>query len=155
MLQLVLIILGGVALYVVATAVFERFSPRRLVRAYQKFFGNPLNRPFAGVVPGWAVIETIGRRTGVPHPVPVGGRLRGDSFWLVAGDGRQAQYVRNLEANPRVRVRIHGRWRTGIAHVRDDDNPRRRLLRLNPVNSFFVWVAGTDLLSIRIDFDPR
>ena len=30
-----------------------------------------------------------------------------------------------------------------------------RLLRLNPLNSLFVWIAGTDLVTIRIDLHPR
>lgn len=149
------LVVACVALAVIATAVYERLAPRRFVRAYQKFFGNPLFRPAAGIVPGWAVIETIGRRTGRPRQVPVGGGLRGKSFWFVAGDGRQTQYVQNIEADPRVRVRIHGRWRMGTAYVLADDNPRRRLLRLNPVNSLFIWIAGTDLLTIRIDLEPQ
>jgi hypothetical protein len=39
------------------------------------------------------------------------------------------------------------------AHLLDDDDPRRRLLRLNPLNSLFIWIAGTELLTIRVDLD--
>jgi hypothetical protein len=35
-------VVGGVALYVVGVALFERLAPRRWVRAFQKFVGNPL-----------------------------------------------------------------------------------------------------------------
>ena len=149
------LVVGGAACAGVATAVYERVPPRRLVRAYQKHVGNRLSRLSAGITPGWAVVETTGRRSGRPHCVPVGGGMRGDVFWLVAGDGRQASYVKNIEADPRVRVRSRGRWRTGVAHVLDDDDARRRLLRLNPINSAFIWVAGTELLTIRIDLEPR
>ncbi|MGH9261872.1 MAG: nitroreductase/quinone reductase family protein, partial [Acidimicrobiales bacterium] len=114
------LVVGGVACAVVATAVYERVAPRNLVRAYQKHVGNGLFRLSAGITPGWTVVETTGRRSGRPHRVPVGGRMRGDVFWLVAGDGRQASYVKNIEADPRVRVRSSGRWRTGVAHVLDD-----------------------------------
>ncbi|MGH2726513.1 MAG: nitroreductase/quinone reductase family protein [Actinomycetota bacterium] len=151
--KLALLILGGLVLAVIAIALFERVAPRRLVRAYQRNLGNPLFRASAGIVPGWAVIETIGRRTGLPRRVPVGGRLRGNSFWLVAGAGRDSHFVRNIEADPRVRVRVHGRWLPGVAHVIAGDDARRRLLRLNPVNGMFVWIAGTDLLTLRIDLD--
>jgi deazaflavin-dependent oxidoreductase (nitroreductase family) len=152
--RLVARVVGVVAGAIVATAVYERVAPRNLVRAYQRHVGNRLSRSWAGITPGWAVIETTGRRTGRPHCVPVGGGLRSDAFWLVAGDGRQASFVKNIEADPHVRVRSRGRWRTGTAHVLDDDNPRRRLLWLNPLNSLFIRVAGTDLLTIRIDLAP-
>jgi len=36
----------------------------------------------------------------------VGNGLDGDTFWLVAAHGTQAGYVRNLQAEPRVTIRI-------------------------------------------------
>jgi hypothetical protein len=74
--------------------------------------------------------------------------------WLVAGDRSRSQYVKNIEANPTVRVRARGRWHTGTAHVLVHDNPRHRLLTMNPINSAFIWIAGTDPATVRIDFDP-
>ena len=144
--------IGGVVVYVVGAASFERFAPPRWVRAYQRF-ANPLFGPVMGTVLGWAVVETIGRNSGQPRQVPVGGRLRGNSFWLVAGESRRSKYLKNIEANPTVRLRVHGRWRSGTAHVLADDNPRRRLLHLNPLNSLFVWIAGKDLVTIRVDLE--
>ncbi|MGH9187289.1 MAG: nitroreductase/quinone reductase family protein [Acidimicrobiales bacterium] len=151
--KLVMVLIGGFALYYFGTALFERLAPRPWVRAYQRFSGR-LFRPSAGIVPGWAVIETTGRRSGQPRQTPVGGRLRGNTFWLVAADRRRSQYVKNINANPKVRVRVHGRWRTGSAWVLPDDDPRRRMLHLNPVNSLFTWIAGSDFVTIRIDLDP-
>src|SRR5437763_804384 len=82
----------------------------------------------AGLVPrGWALLETIGRRSGEPRRVPVGDGLRGERFWIVAEHGRHSDYVRNLEADPRVRVKARGRWRTGTAHVLPDEDPRALL----------------------------
>jgi hypothetical protein len=31
------------------------------------------------------------------------------------------------------------------------DNARHRLMTMNPINSAFIWIAGTDLATIRID----
>jgi deazaflavin-dependent oxidoreductase (nitroreductase family) len=138
---------------VVGPAVFERLAPRRWVRAFQRA-AMSFYRPAAGVVPGWAVIETIGRTSGQPRRTPVGGRLRAGTLWVVAGERSRSQYVKNIEANPSVRVRVHGRWHTGRAAVLADDNPRRRLLTMNPVNSLFIWIADTDLATIRIDLGP-
>jgi hypothetical protein len=59
-----------------------------------------------------------------------------------------------MEANSKVRVRVHGRWRAGNAHLLPADNPRRRLWRLNPMNGLFISVSGRDLLTVRIDLEP-
>jgi deazaflavin-dependent oxidoreductase (nitroreductase family) len=139
--------------FVVGPALFERLAPRPWVIAYQRVFMSSY-RPLAGVVPGWAVVETSGRRTGQPRQTPVGGRLCGDTFWLVVGDRSRSQYVKNIEADPTVRVRAHGRWHTGTARVLVDDNARHRLMTMNPINSVFIWIAGTDLATVRIDLDP-
>jgi deazaflavin-dependent oxidoreductase (nitroreductase family) len=114
---------------------------------------NPVNRKLAKYIPGQAVIETIGRRSGLPRRNPVGGRLADGSFWIVTEHGRKADYVRNAEANPRVRVQLRGEWHTGTAHLLDDDDPKARLRRLPAYNSAMVWLAGTDLLTMRIDLD--
>jgi deazaflavin-dependent oxidoreductase (nitroreductase family) len=116
---------------------------------------NPVMRPAARFVPGMAVIETRGRRSGLPRRVPVGGRLEGSSFWLVAEHGRWANYVRNIQADPRVRLMIGGQWHDGTAHLLPDDDVRQRLKRLPAYNSLFVRLQGTDLLTLRIDLDRR
>jgi deazaflavin-dependent oxidoreductase (nitroreductase family) len=148
------IIAVGVVLIIIGPAIFERLAPREWVRRYQRA-NMPLYRPAAGVTPGWAVIETTGRKSGEPRQTPVGGRLRGNTFWLVVGDRSGSQYVKNIEANPNVRVRIHGRWRLGTARLLPDDNCRRRLLSMNPVNSLFIGIAGRDPATMRIDLLPN
>lgn len=155
MLTTVLWVLGGFAVfYVLGIAVFERVVPRPVLRVFQRYWSIPSFKYTGGYLFGFGVIETIGRRTRQPRRTPVGGRLRGDTFWFIAANGRTTQYVKNIEANPRVRVQVHGRWRTGTAHLLPDDNVRRRLLRLNPVNSLFIWIAGRALLTVRIDLEP-
>lgn len=63
--------------------------------------------------------------------------------------------LKNIEANPRVRVRTGGEWRQGSAHLLDDDDPVARLKALwgNAGNALPVRMFGTDLLTIRIDLD--
>src|SRR5215213_1493131 len=66
---------------------------------------NPLDKlAFALRIPppGDALLETTGRRTGRPRVTPVCDGLQGDTFWIVAQDGRHADYVQNIEADPRV-----------------------------------------------------
>ena len=69
-----------------------------------------------GIAPrAFALLETTGRRTGLPRQTPVGNGCVGDTFWLVAAHGTQADWVRNLRVHPTVRVKIGRTWRTGIA----------------------------------------
>ena len=101
---------------------------RRLSRFASVKLLNPLMRRGArgrARPRGWALLETTGRRSGQPRRVPVGNGLRGPHFWIVAEHGRHAHYVRNIEHDPRVRVKVGRRWRTGTAHVLPDDDPRR------------------------------
>jgi deazaflavin-dependent oxidoreductase (nitroreductase family) len=117
-----------------------------------------------GVVPpGYALLETVGRRSGLPRRTPVGDGLIGDTFWIVAEHGLRAAYVRNLQAHPRVRVQVRqGRrtvWRTGTAQVLRDDDPRERQRQLartslnRRLNAFVVRTMGTELATVRIDLD--
>jgi deazaflavin-dependent oxidoreductase (nitroreductase family) len=109
-------------------------------------------------VPGWALLETTGRKTGLARTTPVGDGLEGQTFWIVSEHGWRSAYVRNIEADPRVRVRVRGRWRTGTAHVMPDDDPRERQRRLGRrflarLNAAAVRGWGTELLTVRIDLD--
>ncbi len=66
----------------------------------------------------------------------MGNGLDGDTFWIVAEHGRSAAYVRNIEADPRVRIKVGRKWRTGTAVLLPQDDPRdrQRLIgrRFNP-----------------------
>lgn len=136
------------------SALFERFVSYDRKRRFQQNIGNPFGRRLMRWLPGWAVIETTGRKSGKPRPVPVGGRRVGDSFWFVAVDPLQAAYVKNIEANPRVRVQLGGQWREGVAHLLFDDDVRKRMLTLNPLNGLFILIAGREHVSIRVDLEP-
>jgi len=118
---------------------------------------NPLMRRLleAGLVPrGWALLETTGRRSGEPRRVPVGNGLRGPHFWIVAEHGRHANYVRNIESDPRVRVKVGRRWYTGTAHLLPDDDPRERLRTLRrPLNDAGLRAMASDMLVVRVDLD--
>jgi deazaflavin-dependent oxidoreductase (nitroreductase family) len=130
---------------------------RKLVTALQVRVLNPPIRALAsrGLVPGVALLETTGRKSGEPRRTPVSNGLERatNTFWIVAEMGRKAAYVRNIEAEPRVRVRVRGRWRTGTAHVAEGEDPRARLRSINRLNALGVKTMGADLLVIRIELD--
>ncbi len=76
-----------------------------------------------------------------------------------------ADWVRNIAANPRVRVKFRSGsgvgWRAGTAHVLDEDDPRERQRLLAQANLARRWCVrasaamGTSPLTVRIDLDPR
>ena len=116
---------------------------------------NPIVRAAAraGIpLPLVVILETRGRKSGQPRRVPVGKAISGDTLWIVAEHGRKAAYVKNIEADPHVRVRIGRKWRSGIAQILWDDDWRERQRMLpNKLNSATVRLMGTEHLTIRID----
>jgi deazaflavin-dependent oxidoreductase (nitroreductase family) len=121
-----------------------------------KWLVNPVMRPLLarGLVPTHALLETTGRKSGQPRRVPVGNGLRGDVFWIVTEHGYHANYVRNIQQDPRVRVKVGRRWRSGTAHVLPDDDPAARMRMLGrPVNDALVRLVGSEQLVVRVDLD--
>ncbi|WP_030906739.1 nitroreductase/quinone reductase family protein [Streptomyces sp. NRRL F-5126] len=123
----------------------------RAVTALQRRVVNPINSRN----PAQVLLETTGRVSGEPRRTPVGGRRAGQVFWIVSEHGERSQYVRNIAADPRVRVRIKGRWYAGTARLLHDDDPRARLRSLPRGNSAAVVLFGTDLLTVRVDLDDE
>lgn len=134
-----------------------RETKRRVLRTLTNRVVNPAVRPLVdrgALDPGWALLETRGRRTGRPRRVPVGNGLRGNVFWVVTEHGYHADYVRNVLADPHVRVKVGGRWRNGVAHVLPDEDPYARMRALRrPVNDALLLAVGTEQLVVRIDLD--
>jgi deazaflavin-dependent oxidoreductase (nitroreductase family) len=131
----------------------------------QKRFVNPVMRRLIrwGLHPSlYALVETTGRRSGRARTTPVGYGLHGDTCWVVAEHGRHSDFVKNLLVEPRVRVRMGRRWRTGVARVMPDDDAldrRRRMIdepngRRGRRDGAHFTKNATDPLTVRIDLDP-
>ncbi|WP_373302358.1 nitroreductase/quinone reductase family protein [Streptomyces flaveus] len=90
---------------------------------------------------GATLLETIGRTSGLPRRTPLGGRRVGQEFWLLSEYGEKSQYIRNIKADPKVRVRVNGRWHHGTAHLLPEDDARARLKSLPRMNSAAVRAA--------------
>jgi deazaflavin-dependent oxidoreductase (nitroreductase family) len=131
-------------------------------RRVSTFFSAKLLNPIvkaaanAGIpLPSLVILETTGRKSGQPRRTPVGKAFEGDTLWIVAEHGKRAGYVRNLTANPRVRVKVGRRWRTGTARPMPEDDWRERQRRIpNKLNSAVVRIAGSDPMTVRVDLDP-
>jgi deazaflavin-dependent oxidoreductase (nitroreductase family) len=121
---------------------------RQFVHRVQRLVVNPIGRQLPVTM-----LETTGRKSGQPRRTAIGGRLVGNQYWMVSEHGDHSDYVRNIKANPAVRLRVGGQWRSGVAHLLPDDDPWERLWRLPRLNSTGVRVMGTELLTIRVDLD--
>jgi deazaflavin-dependent oxidoreductase (nitroreductase family) len=137
-------------------------SPRPQ-NAFDKYVSNPTMRfaLLAGIAPrGFALIETIGRRTGQRRLTPIGNGLDGEVFWLISEHGRRSAYVKNLLANPHVRVKVGRRWYKGAATCLPEDDAvsrRSQLDRRNGLsgrlNGKFFQASATEPMTIRIDLE--
>jgi deazaflavin-dependent oxidoreductase (nitroreductase family) len=125
------------------------FASHRLLNPFVKAasrVGLPL--------PGLVLLETTGRNTGEPRRTPVGKTLEGDTLWVLA-EHRRGNYVRNIEANPRVRVKVGRTWRNGTATVLLDDDVRERARRMsNRLNTRVVQLMASEPVTVRVDLDP-
>ena len=131
---------------------------RKRVRWIQRYVVNPPAKVavWCGLVPGFVLVETVGRRTGKTRHNVVGMRVEGDTGWVVSEHGRHAGYVNNLEAHPDVRVRLHRRWRAARAEILDDDDPEARLDSFHrKSHEAAVRRFGTDLLTVRFDLSSE
>jgi deazaflavin-dependent oxidoreductase (nitroreductase family) len=132
-----------------------RASADERKRRRTSFFHRQIANPITRRLPAQVLLETTGRVSGQPRRTPIGGRLDDTAFWLVSNHGEASDYVRNIKANHRVRIRIRRRWRAGTAVLLPGDDPYARLATLPRFNSSMVRALGTDLLTVRVDLDPK
>ncbi len=157
------------AIYValVATTARSRRAKVLIVRTFQRWTLNPLMRALLaiGLNPlGLAILETRGRTSGQPRRTPVGNGRTGNDLWIIAEHGLRAGYVRNIQHDPRVRMRlrigIRYRWVAGVATVLPDDDAlarQRHIIRWHPLrtlNAINVRVLGADLVTVHVRLDP-
>ena len=138
-----------------------------IVRMLQRWAINPLIRLLfrVGINPlGLAILETRGRVSGQPRRTPVGNGRMGTTFWIIAEHGTRAGYIRNIQGDPHVRVRLRVGWRyrwvPGLAEILPDDDAlarQRQITRWHPLRAFNalnVRLLGTDLLTVRVQLLP-
>ncbi len=74
--------------------------------------GNPLPLGM-----GALILETVGRKSGLPREVPLLANRVGDNLVVTTVRGN-SRWLSNIEANPKVAVRLFGERRAGTACVR-------------------------------------
>ncbi|MEO3758612.1 nitroreductase family deazaflavin-dependent oxidoreductase [Mycobacterium sp. B14F4] len=105
-------------------------------------------------------LETVGRKSGEPRRVPLAGRADDAGVWVISQHGRRAGWAYNIAANPKVRVRIDGEWRTGTATFEPDDDVRARARSFGgagrlgqSATALTMRAMESDPVSVRITFD--
>lgn len=104
-------------------------------------------------------LQTTGRTSGRPRTIEIWFATDGERIYMLAGGRHRAHWVRNLVADPHVRVRIGGVALEGTARVIEGEEREplaRRLLAAKyqgwsegrPMSS---WAAGS--LPVEISFD--
>jgi hypothetical protein len=105
-------------------------------------------------VPGIAILETTGRKSGQPRRTPVGRSLDGDTCWTVAEHGRNASHVR--KSTP---TRASGSKSAAAGAPEPPTSCRTtthaRLRAMPVIDAAVVRLMGTDLLTVRVDLDPE
>ena len=104
-------------------------------------------------------LETIGRKSGQPRQVPLTGSADNDGVWLISQHGHRSGWAHNITADPRVRIKVNGRWRTGSAVFVPDDDVRARARSFargkiaGAATAAAMRALQSDPISVRITFD--
>ena len=89
------------------------------------------------------IVETVGRRSGKRHRIPVGYLDDSGHIIVVVEDGVRAQWIQNAFANNnRLKVHLRGAWREARLRMLDAD-PSSYLSRMNRVHATFVRIEST------------
>jgi deazaflavin-dependent oxidoreductase (nitroreductase family) len=106
------------------------------------FIPTALRRPQAFLVqllrgyferaPGWVLLTTRGRKTGLPREVLLPCERWPDGLLVISTYGWRSHWIRNLEQDPRVRVTCAGWVRHGRAEIVEDVEAKRALVGAHP-----------------------
>ena len=91
-------------------------------------------------------LQTIGRTSGRPRTIEIWFATDGDRVYFLAGGRHRAHWVRNLIADPQVRVRIGGHTLPGVARVVEGEE-HEALARQLLAAKYQHWAEGRPMSS--------
>lgn len=91
---------------------------------------SALQLPWFTVLPpfGFGVITTTGRRTGKTRRRCIRAVRSGGQAYIVSIGGFRAAWLKNIQANPEVRLRVRGGTFRGVAHELHRTSDRRQAM---------------------------
>jgi deazaflavin-dependent oxidoreductase (nitroreductase family) len=124
-------------------------APRWVAR-FNKVATNRVTLPLAPHVPGFGVVEHVGRASGRHYRTPVNVFPRADGFVIALTYGSEAQWTRNVLANGGCALTTRGHtWRLTQPRLYRDEQrravpaPVRLILRLLGVTEFLDLSVAT------------
>jgi deazaflavin-dependent oxidoreductase (nitroreductase family) len=110
--------------------------------AHLHFIATAIRRPQAALVdllrhyferaPGWVLLTTTGRKTGLPREVLLPCQRSRDAVIVISTYAWRSHWIRNLKRDPRVRITAGGWLLTGEAEVIEDLERKRAIVSENP-----------------------
>ena len=103
-----------------------RFTSRLqalLVRLLRRYFVR---------APGWILLTTRGRRTGLPREVLLPCERFQDGILVISTYDRRSNWIRNIERNPAVQITSAGWVLPARAEIVDDLETKRALVTAHP-----------------------
>ena len=100
--------------------------------------------PDAGDQP-YAWLTTVGRRSGTPRTVELWFVLDGSTVHFLAGGGERAQWVRNADVEPSVRLRLGQRTYLGRARRPTPGSAEEATARRRMAAKYQGWREGRSL----------
>ena len=107
---------------------------------------NRLTRPFARLLPGFGVVEHVGRRSGRRHETPVNVFRHDGAYVIALTYGRESEWVRNVLARDGCDLVMRGRRRTLRAPTVVHDENRRLVPR--PLRPILAALRVADFLRL-------
>jgi deazaflavin-dependent oxidoreductase (nitroreductase family) len=86
--------------------------------------------------PGWVVLTTVGRKTGLPRQTLLPCGRRDGEIVVISTYGWRSDWIRNLRKNPRVEVTRDGAVVSGTAEVVEELGRKRQIVSENPLVIF-------------------
>ncbi|MBI1814999.1 MAG: nitroreductase family deazaflavin-dependent oxidoreductase [Deltaproteobacteria bacterium] len=110
------------------------FIPRLIVRHPQallvRLFRNYIER-----APGWVLLTTKGRKTGLPREVLLPCERFDNRVLVISTYGWRSNWMRNIQSHPEVRITCEGQTMDGRADIIEAVLVRQELVSAHP---FFV-----------------
>ena len=110
------------------------FIPRVVIRYPQALLVRIFRR-YIERAPGWVLLTTTGRRTGLPREVLLPCERFDDCVLVISTYGWRSDWIRNIQRQPQVCVTSAGQTAEGRAEIIDAVDVRQGLLSAHP---FFV-----------------
>ena len=108
----------------------------RRVARFNKHVTNHVTGPFAGRLPGFAVVTHVGRRSGTAYHTPVNVFRDGNRYVFALTYGPGADWVRNVLAAGGCEIRTRGKTVSLVDPAVFTDSARR------PVPIPARWILG-------------